>query len=186
MPPSRSQKRRLTANAAEPSAAGAGDAASAAVSLGLVEVQSSAAGAGDAASAAVSLGLVEVLDTGTGRGHGLFAAAPIADGTYLGDYTGEVLTHREYLARYPAEDARYVLSANTDYNIDAADPSAASLLRFLNHSTSPNCFYDVQRVRRQRQKRVCFFTSRDVAAGEELCFDYGRQYWVGRGEEPLV
>eukprot|EP00962_Isochrysis_galbana_P008617 scaffold2403_cov141-Isochrysis_galbana.AAC.3 len=170
MPPSRTQKRRLI------------EAASDAV----VAEGTRTAGLGDGEGDAVSLGLVNVRDTGTGKGHGLFATAPLSDGAFLGDYTGDVLTHDEYLARYPAEDARYVLAANTDYNIDAVDQERASLLRFLNHSSEPNCYYDVRRVRGQRQKRVSFFTSRAVEAGDELCFDYGQQYWADRRERPLA
>jgi SET domain-containing protein len=170
MPPSRSQKRRL--------------AEAAAVAAAAAEGPCTAAGLGE--RDALSLGLVGVRDTGTGRGHGLFATAPLAEGAFLGDYTGDVLTQDKYLARYPAEDARYVLAANTNYNIDAAVAHRSSLLRYLNHSSAePNCYYDVRRVRGRREKRVSFFTSRAVEAGEELRFDYGPQYWADRGEKPL-
>lgn len=164
MAPSRSQKRRLDESAATPADTGPAIA--------------------DEAPDAISLGLVEVRDTETARGQGLFAVAPIALGTYLGDYTGEVLTQEAYLARYPNEDAQYVLEANTDYNIDAADKALSSLMRYVNHSAAPNCYYDVRRQRRQRQKRVSFYTSRAIQAGEELYFDYGKQYWT-RGQTPL-
>lgn len=167
MPPSRSQKRRLE----QASAAGPAETRCARVSSEERD--------------AISLGLLHVRETGTPRGRGLFAAQPLSEGVYLGDYTGEVLTHEQYLERYPAEDARYVLAANTDYNIDASDPKTSSMLRFLNHSAQPNCYYDVQRIRRQREKRVRFFTLRDVRAGEELFFNYGEQYWLGRLECPV-
>ena len=56
----------------------------------------------------------------------------------------------------------------------------------MNHSAArANCFYDVVKVRRQREKSVRFYTSRRVAAGEELLFDYGTQYWQDRGVAPL-
>jgi SET domain-containing protein len=171
MPPSRSQKRRLTEAAAV---------------AAVVAESTHAASLGDRERGAMSLGRLDVRDTGTDRGRGLFATAPLSHGAFLGEYTGDVLTHDEYLARYPAEDSRYVLAANTDYNIDAVDPERSSLLRYLNHSsTEPNCYYHVLRVRGQRQKRVSFFTLRAVEAGEELCFDYGQQYWTDRPDRPL-
>ena len=197
--PSRSQQRRLPLQSAAPSA----DTAAAAT------------------PSALSLGLVEVRDTGCPtRGHGLFAAAPLPDGAYLGDYTGEVrlassrththfhtsairrhahtarsltvpqgasqvLTQEEYLARYPDEDARYVLAASTDWNIDAAEAGSSSLLRYVNHSSSPNCYYHVERVRRSPARRVSFYTLRPVRPGEELLFDYGKEFWRGRCEEQV-
>ena len=32
---------------------------------------------------------------------------------------------------------------------------------------------------------VAFFTSRDIESGEELCFDYGANFWRGREEQKL-
>jgi pre-rRNA-processing protein TSR3 len=129
---------------------------------------------------------LEVRETGSAKGQGLFARSELEANLCLGDYTGEVLTQAQYLSRYPNEDATYVLAANTDYNIDAADPRKSSWLRYMNHSSArANCFYEVVRVRRQREKSVRFYTARPVAAGEELLFDYGTQYWKDRGCAPV-
>ncbi len=133
-------------------------------------------GEGDAMSA----GLVETRHTRTAKGWGLFARGDIPENRWLGDYRGEVLTHAEYLQRYPNEDAEYVLSASADHNIDAASAAKSSFLRFLNHSSSPNCTYEVQRPRGRPEREVRFFTCRAISAGEELAFDYGASYWEGR------
>lgn len=134
---------------------------------------------------ALALSLVEVRDTGSAKGLGLFARQELADNTWVGDYVGEVLSQEEYLQRYPNEDAAYVLSANTDYNIDAADPARSSFLRYANHSRDFNMIYTVLRVRGRRQKHVKFYTTRRVLPGEELVFDYGEQYWTERNLRPL-
>ena len=134
---------------------------------------------------ALALSLVEVRDTGSAKGLGLFARQELSDNTWVGDYVGEVLSQEEYLQRYPNEDAAYVLSANTDYNIDAADPARSSFLRYANHSRDFNMIYTVLRVRGRRQKHVKFYTTRRVLPGEELCFDYGEQYWTERNLRPL-
>ena len=39
--------------------------------------------------------------------------------------------------------------------------------------------------RGRRDKQVKFYTSRRVAPGEELVFDYGEQYWTDRKLTPL-
>lgn len=46
-------------------------------------------------------GAVVVRPTGD-RGNGAFAAAAIPVGTYLGDYTGELLDRSAFFARYPS------------------------------------------------------------------------------------
>ena len=136
---------------------------------------------------ALSLGLVEVRHTGTAKGHGVFALVALAQNHWIGDYVGEVLTQAQYAARYPNDDACYVLGANEDYNVDAANPSCSSYVRYLNHADAEtaNVFFDVRKVRRQRAKDIKFYTSRSVQPGEELCFDYGKQFWCDRGMEPL-
>ena len=137
---------------------------------------------------ALSRGLVIIRHTGTSKGFGVYAAVHMSENTWLGDYIGEVLTQEEYLARYPNEDASYVLGCNEDYNIDAVNPAKSSFLRFLNHAPTPiaNTFYEIIRKRKQRHKIVKFYTGRDVQEGEELTFDYGVRYWADRGLPPLV
>ena len=166
--------------------------------LAAPEAAPEAAPAGAAAQAAtppaeldaMALSLVEVRDTGSAKGLGLFARQELSDNTWVGDYVGEVLSQDEYLRRYPNEDAAYVLSANTDYNIDAADPARSSFLRYANHlvrvrvrvwvrvsltltltltltryanhSRDFNMIYTVLRVRGRREKHVKFYTSRHV------------------------
>lgn len=44
---------------------------------------------------------VVVKPTGDVRGNGAFAAQPIPRGTYLGDYTGELLDKQAFFDRYP-------------------------------------------------------------------------------------
>lgn len=128
---------------------------------------------------------VEVRES-KGKGLGVFAKCALAENTWIGDYTGAVLTQDEYIARYPNEDGEYVLGANSDYNVDAADPRSSSFLRYLNHSaTCCNLFFDVAKVRRQRHKEIKFYTARHIAVGEELLFDYGPTYWRGRNVPPI-
>mmetsp|Transcript_9528 Transcript_9528/g.14196 ORF Transcript_9528/g.14196 Transcript_9528/m.14196 type:complete len:86 (-) Transcript_9528:150-407(-) len=50
----------------------------------------------------------------------------------------------------------------------------------LNHADrgAPDC--NCIRILDENESAVCFFTSRDILTGEELCFDYGANFWSGR------
>ena len=63
------------------------------------------------------------------------------------------------------------IDANTI--IDARAKS--NLARFLNHSCAPNC--ELQRWSVEGFTRIGIFATRDVRAGEELCYDY--QFFSG-------
>jgi len=64
----------------------------------------------------------------------------------------------------------------------AQDRSSFSVVH-LNHadkeSSSCNC------IRLLEDDRVAFFTSRRIMFGEELCFDYGKNFWSGREDEKI-
>lgn len=48
----------------------------------------------------------------------------------------------------------------------------------LNHADKGTTLCNV--IRSLEDDRVAFFTSRDIMDGEELCFDYGANFWKGR------
>lgn len=101
------------------------------------------------------------------QGWGAFARHDIPEGTRLIEYAGERLTPAQADARYPDTDERhhtYLFAIDDDVVVDAAvDGNDA---RFLNHSCDPNCDVVVD------GKRLWIETIRDVAAGEELAYDY--------------
>jgi SET domain-containing protein len=102
------------------------------------------------------------------QGLGAFATRPIPSGTRLIEYAGERLTPDEADARYPdGVDERhhtYLFAIDDEIVIDAAvDGNDA---RFINHSCDPNCDAIVE------AGRIWIETIRDVAAGEELAYDY--------------
>eukprot|EP00955_Chlamydomonas_euryale_P093101 364759-Chlamydomonas_euryale.AAC.18 len=74
----------------------------------------------------------------------------------------------------------YCIALDDDLVIDAAH-LAADTSRFtaahINHSRTRA---NVARFYTRRACTVSFFAARDIAAGEELLYDYGRQYWRGR------
>jgi len=138
------------------------------------------------------------------RGSGLFVAAKegLAGGTYLFDYGGELLEQNEYDERYPkplpgqgggggGKSADYAVGIarpdGSSVYVDAADPAASNLARFMNHAEdgngepgSANC---AAWTLWEPSPRVLLFAARDIEEGEELVWDYGEQYWEGRGDK---
>lgn len=62
----------------------------------------------------------------------------------------------------------YFLTIDRDNIIDAYPKG--NLSRFMNHSCDPNC--ETQKWTVNGEIRVGLFATRDIAVGEELCFNY--------------
>jgi len=95
---------------------------------------------------------------------GLFAAKPIEPGMYL-EYTGRLITTKE---SDRMKQARYLFEINTRWTIDGSPRS--NLARYFNHSCTPNC----ESV--QSGKRIFIKAKRRIKAGDELTYDYGKEY----------
>ncbi len=70
----------------------------------------------------------------------------------------------------------YFLDEQNKYSLDAR--TVGNLSHFFNHSCNPNmrCYSVLIDSAERFLHRLAFFASRDIAAGEELTFDYsGRQ-----------
>ncbi|XP_006893096.1 PREDICTED: LOW QUALITY PROTEIN: histone-lysine N-methyltransferase SETD2 [Elephantulus edwardii] len=107
------------------------------------------------------------------KGWGLRAARDLPSNTFVLEYCGEVLDHKEFKARVK-EYARnknihyYFMALKNDEIIDATQKGNCS--RFMNHSCEPNC--ETQKWTVNGQLRVGFFTTKLVPSGAELTFDY--------------
>ncbi|KAG1659490.1 hypothetical protein FOA52_015332 [Chlamydomonas sp. UWO 241] len=114
------------------------------------------------------------------RGNGAFAAAPIPAGSHICDYEGELLDRAQYFARYGDGVSDFAATLDDEYVLDSvgivADTEKFSAVH-INHSRAG---HNVVRYYDRGKRRIAFFTERDIAPGEELLFDYGRNYWVGR------
>uniref|UniRef100_A0A3Q2Y4U6 SET domain containing 2, histone lysine methyltransferase n=1 Tax=Hippocampus comes TaxID=109280 RepID=A0A3Q2Y4U6_HIPCM len=107
------------------------------------------------------------------KGWGLRAAKDLPSNTFVLEYCGEVLDHKEFKIRVK-EYARnknihyYFMALKNNEIIDATLKGNCS--RFMNHSCEPNC--ETQKWTVNGQLRVGFFTTKAVSAGTELTFDY--------------
>ncbi len=100
---------------------------------------------------------------------GCFTLDPVPKGTRLLEYTGERITKAEGDNRYDGRPFTYLFGiGDGDIVIDGH-----GMAMFVNHSCDPNCETD------EEDDRVFISSIRDIAAGEELTYDY----WLYDGED---
>ena len=114
------------------------------------------------------------------KGYGVTTDVDFPVGSFIGEYVGEVISNSLTEARlkslgsarecYIIQFHEHFPSNNTiTTNIDAS--YKGNITRFINHSCDPNL--TVVPVRSNSiVPRLCFFTCKNVSAGEELCFSY--------------
>ena len=120
---------------------------------------------------------VEILPA-EGKGMGAFASAPIAAGTFVCTYVGELVTLLQTQQRYTDSDPEYLFQLTPDLYLDAMDSTHFS--RFFNHAEFGNLNFTVSPA----DRRVDFYADRAISAGEELTFDYGPSYWALMSDNP--
>ena len=112
---------------------------------------------------------------------GLYAARAYKRGEKILEYTGELLSKEEYDQRYGAELGRYVLEISKQRYIDARDAAASGPARYVNDcrpgdKTRGTCRGNNVQAE-ARGKRAFLHAKRNIAAGDELFWGYGRSYW---------
>ncbi|MDB5731528.1 MAG: protein-lysine N-methyltransferase [Variovorax sp.] len=103
------------------------------------------------------------------HGKGVFALRGIAEGELVMEYTGEVIDWEEALRRHPHDPAQpnhtFYFHIDDQHVIDGNVNGNSA--KWINHSCEPNCRAD------EEGGRVFIRALRDIAAGEELNYDYG-------------
>jgi SET domain-containing protein len=93
---------------------------------------------------------------------GVFAAKPLRKGARIIEYTGQRISPDEANERYDGAPRTYLYGLDDGKTVIDGEGIAA----YLNHSCDPNCEVD------EAKGRVWIVAIRDIAAGEELLWDY--------------
>jgi SET domain-containing protein len=101
------------------------------------------------------------------HGLGVFATGPIRKGELIAEYWGEVITEDEANRR----GGKYLFELEKKMVIDGK--TRANLARYVNHSCTPNAEPEED----EEEQRVFILAKRDIKEGEEIGYDYGKEYW---------
>ena len=102
-----------------------------------------------------------------GTGDGLFAVKKIHKGDFILEYTGERISSVDAEAMV---DARYLFEINDTWTING--PVPANVAGYINHGCDPNCEAEID-----ESDRIMIHAIKDIESGEELSFDYGKEYF---------
>jgi uncharacterized protein len=101
-------------------------------------------------------------------GLGLFAAKPIKRGAYIATYRGPKISTEE-ADRRERLGAKYMFELNSRWTIDGSP--RWNVARYMNHSCWPNAKPVI------RKGRIVFVAQRLIAPGEEITYNYGKEYF---------
>ncbi|MFA7319740.1 MAG: SET domain-containing protein-lysine N-methyltransferase [Parcubacteria group bacterium] len=98
-------------------------------------------------------------------GLGLFAMVDFAKEDFVIEYTGEKLPN----SIADNKNSKYIFALNSRSSIDGS--ARKNIARYINHSCWPNCEAET------RGQRILIRAKRKIKAGEELSYDYGKEYF---------
>jgi len=100
-------------------------------------------------------------------GLGLFAEQSYKKGDFVIEYTGELISPEEADRR----GGKYLFTVTDDVILDGK--GREHIARYINHSCKPNCYAEVD----EDEERVFIYANRNIKAGEEITYDYGKEYF---------
>ena len=98
-------------------------------------------------------------------GCGLFATKEIPKGVCVIEYFGRHISEAEEYT----SNSKYLFGINSKITIDGRDRK--NIARYINHSCRPNAEPEI------RKGRIFIFSRRKIKPGEEICYDYGKEYF---------
>lgn len=101
------------------------------------------------------------------HGNGVFAKRDIAAGKRIVEYKGERISNDEAAERHSRQEGHHTFFFSLEDGMVIDGGSGGSNARWINHGCAPNC------EAREKNGRVFIHALRDIASGEELCYDYG-------------
>lgn len=108
-----------------------------------------------------------VIVQASNTGKGLFAGEPINAGDIIIEYTGDRIDQEEANKR----GGQYLFGVTDDLIIDGTEEYNTA--RYINHSCEPNA----EAEHEVTEDRVYIRALVDIAKGEEITFDYGKEFF---------
>jgi uncharacterized protein len=100
-------------------------------------------------------------------GLGLYAKKDFKKGDFIIEYTGDLVTTEEADRR----GGKYLFTVSPTHTIDGKGRD--NIARYLNHSCKPNAEAELN----EEELRVRIYAKKGIKAGEEIVYDYGKEYW---------
>jgi len=104
----------------------------------------------------------------TNTGLGLFATEQMPKGKRIIEYVGPLVPN-DIVEK---SSGKYFFGVNKKWSIDGS--SRDNIARYINHSCQPNAEATVS-----NRRRVWIWTRRCIKPGEEITYDYGKEYFEG-------
>lgn len=98
-------------------------------------------------------------------GFGLATKIPLKKGEFVIEYIGDLIPNKDAAHL----TTRYLFEVNSRWTIDGA--KRGNVARYINHACKPNCEAEID------GKRVLIYAVKDIPAGTELNYDYGKEYF---------
>lgn len=98
-------------------------------------------------------------------GLGLYADEDIKKGSFIIEYKGEKIDHAEADRR----GGKYLFEINPRVTIDGK--GRENTARYVNHACKPNAEVDI------KKERIYISAIKNIKKGEEINYDYGKEYW---------
>jgi uncharacterized protein len=102
-------------------------------------------------------------------GLGLFATKPIKKGDKIVRYFGPLLDSRN--KKHEGIENKYLFELNNRWTIDGS--VRKNIARYINHACRPNAESDVS----ARKRTVVIRAIKNIAPGDEINYDYGKDYF---------
>lgn len=100
-------------------------------------------------------------------GLGLFATKEFKRGDFIIEYTGELISDDEADVR----GGKYLFVLNKRLVIDGK--KRENISRYINHACKPNAEAETD----EDEKKIRIFARRKILPGDEITYDYGKEYW---------
>jgi SET domain-containing protein len=104
----------------------------------------------------------------TKTGLGLFATRLIPKGKRIIEYFGPLVSNKEV----EQSNRKYFFGVNQKWSIDGSPRN--NIARYINHSCMPNAEPFVS-----QRRRVWIWSAKEIKPGEEITYDYGKEYFEG-------